>query len=385
MWLTDEHVLLRDTVRSWVEKHYPKSRALELEAQEYQYPQVLWDDLTDAGLHGIAVPEEYGGQGGDIIAQMVVTRELARTLAGLTWVWGITSFSGAKTIAMAGSEAQKQELLPRIARGDVRFSIAVTEPDGGTDLLGALRTRAERVADGWRINGRKIWSTGAHVADYLLLLARTDTETEKRSGGTTLFLVPADAPGTETRTIPKLGMRALASCEVFLDDVEVDDSLVIGEPGQGWSALLGSLNNERIMVAATGLGILDGVLEEALRYATERHAFGRPIAQFQRIQHYIADMKIWQLQDELLTFHAARLQQEGLPCGMEANIAKVVVSETSVEAADLGIQIMGGMGYSLETQMQRYWRDARLWRIGPVSNEMARNTIGEMMGLPRSF
>jgi acyl-CoA dehydrogenase len=382
---TEEQQLFRASVRDWVESNYPKERALELEAREYEYPFELWDDLGKAGLHGVGIPEEYGGQGGDIITQMIVARELSRSLAGLSWVWGLSSFAGGKSVGLFGTDEQKQELLPGIAKGELKFAIAVTEPGGGTDLLGALATTAEKVEGGWRINGQKIWSTQAHVADYILLLARSDKNVEKKTLGTTLFLVPGDAPGIETRQIPKIGMRSVGSCEVFLDDVFVPDNLVLGEVGRAWYQLLGTLNNERIMVASLSLGALDGVIEEALRYVMEREAFGKPIGQFQRIQHYIADMLISQQCAELLTFKAAWLQSTGQPCGMEANMAKIVASDAAVQGADWGIQMFGGMGYSLETQMQRYWRDARLWRIGPVTNEMGRNVIAEMAGLPRSF
>ncbi|HEY8340379.1 MAG TPA: acyl-CoA dehydrogenase family protein, partial [Egibacteraceae bacterium] len=340
---------------------------------------------AEAGFHAIGIPEEYGGQGGDVITQMIVARELSRSLAGLTWVWGLSSFAGGKSIGLYGTEEQKRRLLPQLARGELRFAIAVTEPGGGTDVLGAMSTYADKVDGGWRINGRKIWSTQAHLADYLLLLARTDRQPAKKTQGLTVFLVPGKAEGLETRTIPKLGMRAVGSCEVFLDDVFVPDDLVLGEVGRGWYQLLGTLNNERIMVAALALGVLDGVIEEAMRYVKEREAFGKPIGQFQILQHYIADMLIWQEQAELLTFKAAWLQSRGEECGKEANMAKIVASDAAVAAADRGIQILGGMGYSMETQMQRYWRDARLWRIGPLTNEMAKNTIAEMAGLPRSF
>lgn len=384
-YVESEHIELAEMVRSWVDRTCPKDRSRDLESQIHQYPHELWDDLRAIGLHGIAIPEEYGGQGGDISSQMVVARELARSLAGLTWVWGITSFSGAYSVLSHGTEEQKRDLLPKIASGDLKFSIAVTEPDGGTDVLGAMRTRAVPVDGGWRLQGRKMWSTAAQVADYLIVLARTSEAVDKKSAGLTLFLVPGDAEGLTTHAIPKLGLRSLSSCEVVLDDVVVSEQQVLGVVGEGWKHLLSALNNERIMVAAVALGILDGVIEEALKYAMERKAFSKPIGAFQAIQHYIADMKIAQMQGEQLVFYSAWLQGQGRPCGLEATAAKVALSDAAVLAADRGIQILGGMGYSMETHMQRYWRDVRLWQIGPITNEMARNTIAEMLGLPRSF
>ena len=382
---TEEQELFRRSMRDWVDKEIPKEYANRLEQQEYEFPHELWDKFTEAGFHAIGIDEKYGGQGGDIISQMILCRELARSLAGLTWVWGISSFSGAKSVGLYGSEQQKLEILPRLARGEIKFAIAYTEPAGGTDLLGAMTTTAVSGGDGWVINGQKIWSTAAHVADYLLLLARTEPVTAKKSAGTTVFLVPAKQDGVTTRQIPKIGMRSVGSCEVWLDDAWVPDELVLGEPGNGFKQSLGTLNNERIMLAALCVGIIDGVLEDALDYLKVREVFGKRLEQMQVLQHYIADMKMMQSQAELMTFNAAWRQSEGLECGLESNMAKVVSSESAGKCSDLALQMFGGMGYAYETNPQRYWRDARLYRIGPIANEMARNSIAEALGMPRSF
>lgn len=383
--LGDELDDFRRVLREWVAREVPKAWARELEADEAHYPHALWDKLSAAGYHGVGIEEAYGGQGGDILAQTLVARELARSLGGLAWVWGLTSFAGGKSIGLYGSDEQRRRFLPRIAAGELKMAIGFTEPTGGTDVLGGLRTRGRRVEGGWVLDGAKTWCTSAHVADYILLLARTDEAVEKRHHGVSLFLVPADADGVTISELPKLGMRAIGSCDVGLDGVFVPDELVLGEPGRAWYMLLPTLNNERIIVAAFSLGILDGVLEDALDYMRERTAFGKPIGQFQILQHHVADMAIWQRQAELLTLQAAWLQANGRDCHREASMAKVTASEHAVRAADLGIQILGGMGYSSETDMQRYWRDARLFRIAPITNEMARNGIAEQLGLPRSF
>lgn len=383
--LPEELEALRDSVRGWVDAHYPPSRALELEARVGEFPQQLWDDMAAAGYHAIGIDEAYGGQGGDVMTQVVVARELARSLAGLTWVWGISSFAGGKSVGLYGTDAQKEAFLPDLAKGVKRTAIAMTEPAGGTDLLGAMRTRARRVDDGWTITGSKVWSTAAADSDHILLLARSDDQVEKRTRGLTLFLVPQPSEGMTLRAIPKIGMRAISSYEIFLDDVFVSDDLVLGEEGRAWYQLLGTLNNERIVLSALCLGILDGVVDEALRYVTEREAFGKPIGQFQAIQHYIADILIERKRAELLTFQAAWMQSQGMACGREANMAKLVASEAANHAADVGIQLMGGMGYSMETQFQRYWRDSRIYRIAPITNEMVKNVLAEGVGLPRSF
>ena len=371
-------------LRQWVDKKLPKDAARAWEAKEHHYPHEVWDLMSEQGLHAIGLPEEYGGTGPDVISQVIVGRELSRTLGGMVWIWGLSSFC-ARSIAESGSAELRQDLLPKLAEGELKIAIAVTEPAGGTDLLGALGTRARKVDGGWRITGQKVWSTGAHVSDYLLLLARTDPSVTQGHQGTTLFLVPNVADGLDIRQIPKLGMRSVGSCEVYLDDVFVPDEFVLGEPGAGWRGILTSLNNERIIVASLCLGVLDGVLEDAIAYMKVREAFGRPIGQFQALQHYVADMAMWQRQSELTIYHAAWLQQSGQPLGTAATMAKVIASEHATTAADLGIQILGGMGYSQETDMQRYWRDVRLYRIGPITNEMGRNLIAEGLGLPRSF
>ncbi len=380
----EERELLRQTVREFVEREIPKSKANEVE-QSHEFPEWLWQRMAAAGLQAVGIDERYGGAGGDIVMQMTVAEELARSLAGLVWAWGMTSFSGAKSVGLYGTEEQRERYLPGMAAGRDKWSISITEPDGGTDVLGAMKTTARRVEGGWLVHGQKIWSTLAHVAEYLLVVARTSARAGKPSQGLTVFIVPGKAKGVTATPIPKLGMRAIGSCVVTLDDVFVPDEDVLGEVDDGWKQFTGTLNNERIMVAAVCCGIQQGVLEDAIAYAKERRAFGKPIGQMQRIQHYIADMATWLELSRLITYKAARLQNAGLPCHMESTMAKMVSSEWANEAADLGIQILGGMGYAAETDAQRYWRDSRLYRIGPITNEMCRNFIGEQLGLGRSF
>ncbi|GEK79109.1 acyl-CoA dehydrogenase [Agrococcus baldri] len=371
-------------LRNWMDAKVTKAQARAWEADEGNYPVRLWNLMTEQGLHAVGLPEEYGGAGSGVMDQMIVCRELSRNLGGLSFVWGVSSFC-AKSVALYAQEVMKRELLPRLAAGEIRMSIAVTEPGGGTDLLGGMRTTASKVDGGWRINGQKIWSTGAKAADYLLVLARTDPHASKPSRGVTMFLIPNPAAGLQIEAIPKLGMRSMSSCSVFLDDVFVAEDHVIGEVNRGWYQMLPTLNNERIMIAAMCAGVMDAVLEDALEYMQHREAFGRPIGQFQALQHYIADIAMWRQQASLMTNHAAWLQETGQPCGTESMMAKVVATEHAGHATDLGIQILGGMGYAQETDMQRYWRDVRLFRIGPITSEMSRNSIAESFGLPRSF
>ena len=383
--LSEEDQMFVNYTRRWVDKECPKDWCRELETREHQFPHELWDKLVAFGAHGIGVAEEYGGQGGSIITQALFAREFARNAAGLSWVWGVTSFSGTKAVLFGGSEEQKQRFLPKIASGELKTAMAFTEPSGGTDLLGGMKSRASKVDGGWLLKGEKIWSTGADVADYLLVMARSDQNATKRSDGISIFFVPRHSEGITITPLAKLGMRAVSSCTVAMEDVFVPDDLVLGEPHKGWYHSTKTLNNERLVNAATCLGMLDGVIEDAVSHMQTREAFGKPIGQFQALQHYLADMAMWQKQGELLMLHTAQLQAEGKPSHIESGMVKVLCSEYVSKAADLGIQILGGMGYSAETDMQRYWRDSRLLRIGPISNEMARNMIAESYGMPRSF
>jgi acyl-CoA dehydrogenase len=383
--LDEENQLFRDSVRKWVDVECPKAWCRELERQEDHYPQALWDKLAAAGFSGVGVAEDYGGLGGSIITQALFARELARNAAGLAWIWGVTAFSGVNAILALGSDEQKRRFLPLMAAGKLRSAMSFTEAGGGTDLLGGMKTTAHRTAGGWTLRGEKIWSTTANTADYLLVMARSDKLAKRRSEGVSVFFVPRESPGIRTTPSPKLGMRALSSCVVTLDEVFVPNELLLGEAHKAWKATTRTLNGERIINAAMCLGMIDGVLEDALAHMQQRRAFGKLIGEFQALQHYVADIAMWQMQSQLLVTYTAWLESRRQPCGQEAAMCKTIVSEYACRAADLGISILGGMGYSAETDMQRYWRDARLLRLGPVSNEMARNMIAEGLGLPRSF
>jgi alkylation response protein AidB-like acyl-CoA dehydrogenase len=372
------------TLREWVDSEVPASYVRALEDSD-EYPFELFDKLAAGGYHGLSVPREYGGQGGDNMMQMLLARGLGRTLSGLTWAWGSTSFAGSNSIGLYGTDEQKRKLLPGIARGELRFTIGFTEPGGGTDLLGGLQTTGRKVSGGWLINGTKKWCTSAHVSDYILLLARTAEAGERLHEGVTLFVLPAQSEGISLSPIPTLGMRSLSTFDMTLEDVFIADEWILGEPGRAWYMLLPTLNNERMVLLGLCCGMLDGILELALAYAKDRHAFGKPIGQFQIIQHYLADIAAARRQTELVAHHAAWLDVTGRDAFLELTMGKFIVTEHVVRAADLGIQILGGMGYSAETDMQRYWRDARLYRMSPITNEMARNLVAERLGMPRSF
>lgn len=379
---TDEQEEFRRSIRDLVDREITKDYCREVEAQD-EFPWALWERLGAVGLTGIGVAEEYGGQGGGIIEQVILDEELSRSMAGMYWLLGITLFD-AKAIATFGSDEQKARLLPDIAAGRTMFAISMTEPSGGTDALGAMQTRARKVDGGWVVDGTKTWSTLAHAADRLFLVART-ADSDKPTQGITIFLCDAKSDGVTATPIPKLGMRALGSCEVLLDGVFIPDEDVLGEPDHGWRVLADTLNSERIMNGANCSGALAGVLEDMVSYAKERTAFGKPIGQFQAVQHMIADTYVGLETSRLLTYRAAWLQARGEPCGVESTMAKVYASEACFAGADRGMQVLGGYGYSMEYDMQRYWRDMRLYRVAPINNEMGRNFLAESFGLPRSF
>jgi acyl-CoA dehydrogenase len=382
--LGKEKEFLRQNVRALVEREVPREYARELDEKE-EFPHKVWKALAENGYLGIPIEEQYGGVNGDIVDMVIVTEELARRSGSIGLTFFMSSCFGAKTLQFAASEFLKKKYLPLLAEGKLMFSFSLTEPDGGTDVLGAMKTHAVEKEDGWVINGQKVWTTSANVADYLVVVARTNDKLPKKADGISVFLVKQDTPGIRLRKLEKLGIRATQSFEVFYDDVKVPKDHLVGEKDKGFYQTLAMLNNERILTAALCLGEAQAAFEDALQYAKERKAFGKPIGQFQAIQHKISWMRTKVELARLITYKAAWLQSLGRDCAIEANMAKLVAANHACEVTDAGIQVLGGYGYSREYDMQRYWRDCRLHKVGPVSDEMVLNFIGERMGLPRSY
>lgn len=383
--LKPAQIEFRDRLREWVKENIPNAAAREAERVDGNYPHHLFERLAEGGYHATAVPKEYGGAGADYTTQLIQARELSRSLAGMIWIWGSTSFAGANSIGLYGTEEQKRELLPKIAKGELKVTIGFTEPGGGTDVLGALQTTARKTDGGWIINGTKKWCSSAHVSDYVLLLARTNDQVARKHHGVSLFLMSPKAKGVTLSPLTTMGMRGLGTFEMTMEDVFVPDDRLLGEPDNAWYMLLPTLTNERMLLLGTCLGIIDGVAEQTLAYMKSRMAFGKQIGAFQAVQHHYANIVMARHQTELLAFDAARKADAGEDTFLEVTMGKVIASEHAVNAADLGIQIFGGMGYSADNDMQRYWRDARLMRFSPINNEMARNLVAEHFGLPRSF
>lgn len=379
-----EHEMLRESVRAFFERELPETRIREMDRAR-KIPRDMWKRFAEMGWMGLSVPTEYGGSGADVMTAAVFTEELARRFPSLATDWLLVSMT-ARVLRESASAAQKAELLPRLANGDFLMSFGMTEPDGGTDVL-ALKTRATLENGEWVVRGQKLYTSFADDADAILVLCRTDpvAEGSKRSRGLSLILTPRQQPAVQVRRLELMGQRAACTCEVFLDGARAPADAVVGEQGRGWHTLLRTLDEERILCAAMYVGITSAALEQALQYARDRHAFGRPIGGFQAVQHPLADTATELEQIRLITAKAAWLQSNGRDCATEAAMAKLAATETAIRATDRCMRVLGGFGMVEESPLERLFRDARLGPFSPISNEMVRNFVGERLGLPRSY
>jgi len=354
-----------------------------------EYPIEFVQAFADAGWLGLAIPEAYGGAGLGVTEAVLMLEAICASGAGL---------SGASPVHFAvfppmpiirhGSEGLRRRILPEIAAGRLSLAFGVTEPNAGTDTS-RIQTMARRDGTGWSVSGRKVWTSNARHSAKMLLLARTtpyEAVGPRKLDGLTLFVANMDPSAVEIREIEKLGRAAVDSNEVIIDGLKVADEDVVGEVGRGFHHLLDSLNPERVLVAGEAIGIGRVALERAAAYARERIVFGRPIGQNQAVAHPLALSwarleGAWQL-----TLRAAWLFDRGEPCGAEANAAKVLAAEAGFEAADAALQTLGGFGYAKEFDVERLWREVRLYKIAPVSQQMALNYLAErVLGLPKSY
>ena len=381
--LVPEHQMLRDSVREFFERELPEERIREMDRGR-RIPRDLWRRFAQMGWQGISVPTDYGGNGGDVSTAAVFCEELARRFPSLATDWLLVSMT-ARVLRESGTPAQKRELLPRLAAGDFLMSFGMSEPGGGTDVL-ALKTCATRQGDEWVVRGQKLYTSFADDADAILVLCRTDpADGPKRARGLSLVLTPRHQPAVEVRRLELMGMRAACTCEVFLDDAKAPADALVGSRGEGWRTLLASLDEERILCAAMYVGITSAALDQALQYARDRSAFGRPIGAFQAVQHPLAETATELEQIRLITAKAAWLQSNGRDCAMEAAMAKLAASEAAIRATDRCMRVLGGYGLVEVSAMERLFRDARLGPFSPISNEMVRNFLGERLGLPRTY
>jgi acyl-CoA dehydrogenase len=366
---------------------FPDEYWAKCDAEE-TYPQEFFNAIAAAGWVGTAYPKEYGGDGLGVIETACILEEVAASGGALNACSAFhVAMFGLQPVVKYGNEEQKQRWLPAAARGELHFSFGVTEPTAGTDTT-RITTFATRVDGGYLINGQKIWNSGALQADKILLITRTTKREESTSKtlGMTLFLAHIDPEHVQRRAIPKMGRNAVASCEVFFDDLFVPEADRIGEEGKGFYYLLDGLNAERILVAAEAIGIGKAALRRAVEYARDRIVFDRPIGMNQSIQSPLAHAHMQLEAAELMMLKAAWLCDQNLPCGPEATMSNYLAAEASFYAADRAVQTLGGMGYAKEFHVERYFREARIMRLGPLSQEMIQNYIGEhVLGLPRSY
>lgn len=354
----------------------------------HEFPTEFYDAMAAGGWLGITIPEEYGGHGLGITEASLVLEEVARSGGGMNAASSIhMSIFGMHPVVVHGSDELKRATLPRIATGDLHVCFGVTEPGAGLDTS-RITTFARREGDEYVVNGRKVWISKAMESEKILLLTRTTprSEVDRPTDGMTLFLTDLDRDHVEIRPIRKMGRNAVTSNELFIDDLRVPVADRVGEEGQGFRYLLDGLNPERMLIAAEALGIGRVALEKAVRYGTDRVVFDRPIGMNQGIQFPLADALARLDAAELMLRKATWLYDQGRPCGREANTAKYLCAEAGFLAADRALQTHGGMGYAEEYHVARYFREARLMRIAPVSQEMVLNYLGShVLGLPRSY
>lgn len=354
--------------------------------EEKKYPWDFIKDFADGGWLGAMIPEAYGGLGLGLEAASVMLQEIAY-FGGANGASAIHFFIFPPgCIIHHGSEEMKKRFLPDIASGKTTMCFALTEPTAGVDTS-RITTKAEKIDGGWRINGQKVWITNAQNANLILVVARTSPRDPKSPmDGITLFLADFDRKAIDARPIPKLARNAVDTNELFITNLEVSDDRVIGEVGKGMSYLFSGLNPERIVVSYEQLGIGRRALELASEYAKSRVVFDRPIGKNQAVQHPLADSWMRMHAAQLVATEAAQLYDAGKSCGAESNTAKYLATEAAFEVCDRAMQVHGGFCYAKEYHIERMWRESRLLKIAPVSQEMVCNFIAQkMLGLPKSY
>jgi acyl-CoA dehydrogenase len=353
-----------------------------------EFPWAFYGTMAAAGWVGIAIPEEYGGGGAGITEAAIVLQTVAASGAAMNGASALhLSIFGMNPVVKHGSAEMKKRFLPRVASGSLHVAFGVTEPDAGTDTTN-ISTRARREGDAYVVRGRKVWTSKALEAERVLLLVRTTPleECAKRTDGMSLLLADLHDAAVTIRPIPKAGRNAVASCEVLYDDLVVPVEDLVGTEGRGFHHLLDGLNPERILIAAEAVGTGLRALERAVGYGRERVVFGRPIGSNQGISFPLAEAHARLRAAELMVAEAAARYDAGESCGEEANVAKWLAADAAALATDRAVQTFGGMGYATEYDVERYWREARVFRLAPVSQEMVLNYVAEhVLGLPRSY
>jgi alkylation response protein AidB-like acyl-CoA dehydrogenase len=355
--------------------------------QAEAYPEAFVDAFAEAGWFGTAIPTEYGGKGFGVTEAALLLHAICESGAGTSGASPVhLAIFPPEPIVKHGSDAMKARYLPQLATGELRMSFGVTEARAGTDTS-RIETRAERDGNGWRLNGEKAWLSNAQHAQKALILARTSPrDPAKPLLGLTLFFIDLDPKHCTLEVIDKLGRNAVDSNRLVMRDLHVADEDVVGEVGRGFYHLLDGLNSERIVIAMEAVGIGRAALRLASEDAASRVVFERPTGANQAIAHPLARCWAELAAAELLALKAAWLFDNGLPCGAEANAAKLLAADAGFAACDAALQTLGGRGYRTDTHIERLWREVRLYRIVPISNEMVLNYLAtHVLGLPKSY
>ncbi|MGH2544751.1 MAG: acyl-CoA dehydrogenase family protein [Ardenticatenaceae bacterium] len=369
--LSEEHRLIQDTIRQ-IAREVIEPNAKHVD-ETGEFPYENFEALAEAGFMGLVYPEKYGGAGADTIAYVLVTEEISAACGstGLTYAAHISL--ACAPLYYFGTEEQKEKYLTRLCSGESFAGFGLTEPQTGSDARG-LRTRAVRDGGDWIINGQKMWITSGGTGDWVIVAAVTSAEAGSR--GITNFIVEKDDPGFVVgRNEPKMGLKGSVTSSLFFEGVRVPDARRVGPVGEGFIQFMRTLDGGRISIGAMALGLGRAALEKSIAYAKERIAFGHPIAEFQAIQHKFADMAMELEAARLLLYQAATLKDKGKPFTKEAAMAKLFASEAAERACFQGVQIHGGMGYSKEFPVERYYRDNRLTEIGEGTSEIMRLVI----------
>jgi alkylation response protein AidB-like acyl-CoA dehydrogenase len=367
--LTDAQRHIVALIREFVENDV-KPVANKLDNADI-YPHDLVERMRQLGLFGVLVPEEYGGLGLDYTTFALIMEELCRGWMSLSGVIG-THHILIHMLVHGGTEEQKREYLPKLASGELRGGLALTEPGGGSDVQGAMRTVARREGDRYIVNGSKMWITNAYYGSAFALIAKTDPTAQPPYKGMSAFIALKDHPGFKVvQKLEKLGYRAIDTCELLFEDYEIPaNRLIGGVEGRGFNQAMSALEGGRINVAARAVGVAQAAFEAAIRYAQRRESFGKPIAEHQAIQLKLADMATKIEAARLLTYQAAALKDRGQRVDLEAGMAKLFASEICLQVAMDSMRIHGGTGYAKELDVERYFRDALLMIIGEGTNEI---------------
>jgi alkylation response protein AidB-like acyl-CoA dehydrogenase len=377
--MTDEELMLVETVRAFVDRDV-KPHVREVEHAN-EYPAAWIEQMKQIGIYGLAISEEYGGSPVSMPCYVEVTQELSRGWMSLAGAMGGHTVV-AKLLTLFGTEEQKRRYLPPMATGEVRATMALTEPGGGSDLQNMTTTALPDGSDDTMlvVNGAKTWISNARRSGLIALLCKTDPNATPRHRGISVVLAEHGAGLSVSRDLPKLGYKGVESCELTFADYRVPASAILGgEPGKGFAQMMKGLETGRIQVASRALGVATAALEDALRYAQERESFGQPIWKHQSVGNYLADMATKLTAARQLTRYAAERYDSGERCDMEAGMAKLFASEVAMEIALNAVRIHGGYGYSTEFDVERYFRDAPLMIVGEGTNEIQRNVIASQL------